>query len=392
MLKANSLNKGNLDWIGNARLAKNLFEETAHLIDENYIFPLDNLNYLKEHKFLSLANPIDYGGLGEDISSISKVVQLIGGGCLSTSMIYGMHCQQVFTLAHATKTFKVIDILKEIEQKQIYLSSITSEFNKEPSLLTANNFINETKDSKILIEKNAPTATGAEYADAFLITLKKSEQALQNELNLVYAKKEELSVVAKGQWRAMGVRGTQSKAVQIKGELLREAIVAESDSKDLINKFMVPFGHIMWVSSWLGATQAIYEKTIKEVKRNKHKNKSELVMYKIAEVRVILDAVEALLTNTIVNYSENLKKQNFSRKFNIQINSLKIFASEQLVKCVEIMTDILGVKGYMQSKDLPIERVYRDLKSSKIMFPNDILKQVIGKMSLFNSELLYEIR
>ena len=74
--------------------------------------------------------------------------------------------------------------------------------------------------------------------------------------------------------------------------------------------------------------------------------------------------------------------------FSIQINNLKIISSENLYKAINEIVEVSGMYyGYQQIEEINFERTLRDLRSASIMFHNNRLKGINGKLSLFNSEI-----
>jgi acyl-CoA dehydrogenase len=370
------------------------FEKNASTIDLKGLFPSDNIKLLKSKKVMGLVVPSIYGGLGAEIRTVSKFVQILGSGCLSTSMVFGMHCQQLFTIANLCNKELANKLLTEICLNQIYTASVTSEYKKDTNLLTACSYVNWIDEDRFTINRNAPVVTGGEFADSYLITLKKSSEVLESDVVLVYAPRDKVKVEVKGQWESMGMRGTQSIPLAITGTLNRDNIINEERFSDMANKYMIPIGHIMWASSWLGAVKNIFQKSVKLIRKNTVKLKSDLTIHELAEARLLIETVDTYLEATITKYNEAIyglepHEDPDWNLLSIHINNLKILASENLIKALEILMNICGLNfGYLLNKEIPLERTFRDLKSSTLMFNNDKLKGINGKMSLFKSTLL----
>ncbi|QHE59799.1 acyl-CoA dehydrogenase [Rossellomorea vietnamensis] len=370
------------------------FEKNASTIDLKGLFPSDNIKLLKSKKVMGLVVPSIYGGLGAEIRTVSKFVQILGSGCLSTSMVFGMHCQQLFTIANLCNKELANKLLTEICLNQIYTASVTSEYNKDTNLLTSCSYVNWIDEDRFTINRNAPVVTGGEFADSYLITLKKSSEDLDSDVVLVYAPRDKVKVEVKGQWESMGMRGTQSIPMAITGKLSRDNIISEERFSDIANKYMIPIGHIMWASSWLGAVKNIFQKSVKLIRKNTVKLKSDLTIHELAEARLLIETVDTYLEATITKYNKaiySLEANEYSdwNLMSVHINNLKILASENLIKALEILMNICGLNfGYLLNKEIPLERTFRDLKSSTLMFNNDKLKGINGKISLFKSTLL----
>ena len=67
---------------------------------------------------------------------------------------------------------------------------------------------------------------------------------------------------------------------------------------------------------------------------------------------------------------------------------MKIISSENLYKAINEIVEVSGMYyGYQQIEEINFERTLRDLRSASIMFHNNRLKGINGKLSLFNSEI-----
>ncbi|WP_257131014.1 acyl-CoA dehydrogenase family protein [Bacillus toyonensis] len=394
-----------MDLLNEKNLIKKTWEITEFLQKESYNvdkdnrFPYEGINLLKEYGFMGLIIPKEFGGLGHNIKVASKVVQILASGCLSTSMIFGMHCQQVMTVInHAKKELKA-SLLEEIAIKRWYIASVTSEKEKGGHLLTANSPLKWNSDYQFGLHRDAPIVTGGSEADAFLITVKKDTDSLASKVLLVYANRDELDVELQGSWASMGMRGTQSVSMSLDANLNKDNILTIEDFKIVAQETLIPMGHIMWVSSWLGATKGIYRKIITLLRNGKINKKavkeSELLYYRLSKTRLLIDTVDIYLEKIVNEYTNILKESNKEKfksyEFNIHLNNLKILGSENLFKAVDEMVNIAGLKlGYLQNNEIPLERVFRDLRAASLMYHNDRLKLANGKISLFSSNLLGE--
>lgn len=372
-----------------------ILENESEKVDQNNVFPLKGLKILKESNFMSLIIPEAYGGLSQGIKMASEVAQILASGCLSTSVIWGMHCQQVMALVnHAQPDIKE-KLLNEITKNKIYIASVTSEYKKGGYLLTSNSPLSWVSQDSFFLNREAPTVTGGAYADAYLITVKKEEHCLDSDVALIYATKEELEIQQKSRWDSMGMRGTQSASMTINGILNNSSLITEDNFEEVAQNSLIPMAHIMWVSSWLGAAKNAFKQQVKVIRKSKYTKKYnfDIIMYRLSKIRLLLDTVDVYL-DTVINkyeyyYQNKQVKKLKSNKFNIHLNNLKILGSENLFKAVNELIEIAGIyHGYMKNHDTTLERTFRDLRSASLMYHNDRLKITNGKLALFDSNLL----
>ena len=132
---------------------------TARAIDEQAVFPARNLSALRDSRLLGLLVPAEYGGLGGDLRDMVAVAASLAAECLSTAMIWAMHCQQVAAIAaHGSPGLRA-RLLPRIAGGEVYIASVTSEKGKGGHLLTAQAPLRRC-GGMLEIDREAPIVTG----------------------------------------------------------------------------------------------------------------------------------------------------------------------------------------------------------------------------------------
>src|SRR2546430_9134535 len=75
-----------------------VLREHAGQLDETAGFPEHGMRSLRDSGLLGLLVPERYGGLGGDLADLVDGAQRLATGCLSTAVIWAMHCPQVDAL------------------------------------------------------------------------------------------------------------------------------------------------------------------------------------------------------------------------------------------------------------------------------------------------------
>src|SRR5437016_6241298 len=280
-----------------------VLHEEGREVDDTAEFPVRGLAALRESGLMGLLVPVESGGLGGDLSDLVRVSMELAGECLSTALVWGMHCQQVAALVGHSGPELRERVLPRIGEGNVYVASVTSEKGKGGHLLSAEAPLRR-EDGSLLLERDAPIVTGALQADGFLVTMRDSESAPPNAVTLVYADREDLTVEASGSWNPMGMRGTHSVAVKLAGRLPESSIVGRpGDFRTVATKSFIPAGHIAWAACWLGAaraaTQAVVELLRSPSGRKQFDVESETLRTRLARVRVDLDTIAALLSQVV---------------------------------------------------------------------------------------------
>lgn len=363
-------------------------------VDELGVFPEDGLRALKQSGLMGLIVPREYGGLGASYATMAEVAQVLSGACLSTGMIWAMHCQQVAC---------VVDHAPEVLRRQVlpqiaagmFVASVTSEQEKGGHLLTAYAPLMVVGEELLLV-RDAPVVTGGAYGDGYLITMRASEESPPSEVVLVFAERAQLEVEIRSDWHPLGMRGTQSVGISLKGCLPKEQVINPTGGfEHLAVSTMIPVGHIAWASAWLGAARGALLQMIdvfRDPKARKGYNlQSDLFATRLANVRLHIDTVGGYLQQVIQDYEKLLGDQGTDNpelrapRFNIHVNNLKLLSSDMLFTAINQLVQLSGLRyGYERNNRVPLERIFRDLRSASLMYANDRLLVANGKLALLD--------
>ena len=109
-------------------IGRDVVAPAAEAVDRDARFPAEAFDALRAEKLLSCYIPAEFGGLGLDITQVSRLCEALGHYCASTAMIFAMHQIQVACLVHhglETPFFR--DYAREMVTKQSLLASATTE-------------------------------------------------------------------------------------------------------------------------------------------------------------------------------------------------------------------------------------------------------------------------
>jgi acyl-CoA dehydrogenase len=344
---------------------------------------LDNLALVRSLGLMGAAVPNDRGGLGLEIEQLASIASVIGKGCLSTALIWSMHTQQVNVLAHSRSRCAAHALEQVVEQGRL-VASVTSEAGKGGDIFRALAPIGAQAEGRVSVARTAPTVSYGLQSHYYLVTMRADEHAPETDVRFVLVSREDGDIESTGEWNAMGVRGTQSIPMAFNAVVNVEHVLPENFRSVALRHF-VPCGQILWVASWLGAAQGLFERMLEQVAENKHvlsvKLKSDLYVSRVAELKTRLLAIEGFIGHTVALYKKCLSDSidGVDADLIVRVNALKVYVSEQVVVIVDNILELSGLaRGYCVEPSLGVERLYRDLLSAKLMYSNDSLRRSIG--------------
>jgi acyl-CoA dehydrogenase len=347
-------------------------------VDRDARFPREAFEALKAEKLLSAYIPREYGGMGLDITQVSKVCEALGHYCASTAMIYAMHQIQVACLVHhalGTPFFR--EYARQVSAKQYLIASATTELGiggDVRSSICAVKLVGE----HFILEKQAPVISYGEMADAILVTARKGEEAARSDQVQVLVRQEDYSLKQLSQWDTLGFRGTCSPGFELKSVGSLDQILPVPYAT-IHSKTMHPVSHILWASLWCGLAADAMHRARQAVRAEARKNPSvtPISATRLAEADIVLNTMRSTLKATLDDYASSLGSNTVDEDsfgnfgFSIRVNNLKLTCSTLLVDVVNRAMVICGVAGYRNDSKLSLGRHIRDAIGAGLMVNND---------------------
>ena len=357
-------------------IGRDVIAPQADSVDREARFPNEAFAMLKAEKLLSAYIPVEYGGLGLDVTQIARLCEALGHYCASTAMIFAMHQIQVACIVHhALGSAFFRDYAREISARQNLLASATTELgiggDVRSSICAA-----RVVDGYFILEKQAPVISYGEMSDAILVTCRRSEEAPRNDQVQVLVRKEDCTLKQLSQWDTLGFRGTCSPGFELKSIGRAEQILPVPYA-EIHTRTMHPFAHIVWASLWSGLAGDALNRARSAVRAEARKNPgvTPISATRLAEADLVLHALRSSVEATLADYHRLLRDgdpdafSNFN--FAVRINNLKLGASQMVLDIVNRAMVICGIAGYRNDSKLSLGRHVRDAIGAGLMVNND---------------------
>ena len=348
----------------------------ADAVDRDARFPHEAYVALRSQKLLSAYVPVEYGGLGLNITQLAGICEVLGQYCASTAMIFAMHQIQVGCIVHhALDSEYFRAYVRELVARQYLLASATTELGIGGDVRASICAIMVTGD-RFVLEKQAPVISYGEIADAILVTCRKSEIAARSDQVQVLVKKEDYTLTRLAGWDTLGFRGTCSCGFTLSSHGNAEQILPGPYAA-IHSMTMHPFAHIVWCSLWLGLASDALSRARSAVRAEARKNPGVIPLSgtRLAEADIVLFSMRSGLQLALADYhrllSANDSEAFSSFTFAIRINNLKISCSTFVVDIVSRAMLICGIAGYKNDSKLSLGRHLRDAYGASLMVNND---------------------
>jgi alkylation response protein AidB-like acyl-CoA dehydrogenase len=351
--------------------ATNELKPAAADIDEKERIPEEIISQIQELGLLGVAFPEEYGGSGFGEVGYCIVQEEIGRACLSTATMIG---------AHVSIGTNSIYLSGNEEQKKKFVTPLASGEKIAAFALTEEGAGSDAFDLVTRAEKDGDEwvingeklwITNGPFADIFSVFAR-----TKRGISAFVVEKGTPGFTAGAPEKKMGIRGSKTSSLTFDNVRVPEENLLGKDGRGFLTAMQtLDAGRLGLGAACLGACKELLEVSVSFAKQRKQFHEPianfQAIQFMLAEMATLIYQVESLVYRTAVLYD---KKEMLSR----QSAMVKLVSSEALDKCVDYAMQIHGGMGF--SRELPIERFYRDARINRIFEgTSEIQKLVIAR-------------
>jgi alkylation response protein AidB-like acyl-CoA dehydrogenase len=352
----------------------------ARKIDEEERVPRELINKLSEIGVLGAVFPPEYGGGGFGEVGYCLVQEEIGRGCLSTATFIGAH--------------------QSIGTNAIYIGGSEALKKKYIPLLAEGKYIGAFALTETLAGSDSFNLRTKAHRDGDEWVLNGEKLWITNgpiaDVISVFARTEKgiTGFAVETKWpgftagppeKKMGIRGSVTAAISFENmRVPKENMIGDDGRGFLVAMKTLDAGRLGLGAACVGASKELLELSTKYAKERKQFDVAisqfEAIQFMLAEMATTIYAMESLVYRTAAAYDQG---KTISR----QSAMVKLLCSEGLCKVADRAVQIHGGMGY--SRELPVERFYRDARINPIFEgTNEIQKIVIARDVLKRNGIL----
>jgi len=351
--------------------ATNELKPIAAQIDEEERIPDEIIKKIGELGLLGAAYPEEYGGSGFGEVGYCIIQEAIGGACMSTATFIG---------AHVSIGTNAIYIGGDEELKQRYLPLLTSGQKIAAYALTepgagSDAFNLQTKaeldGNEWVINGEKIWITNGPFADIFSVFAR-----TKRGISAFVVEKGTPGFTPGAPERKMGIKGSKTSTLTFDNvRIPKENLIGREGRGFLTAMKTLDAGRLGLGAACLGGMKELLRMSTVFAKERKQFGEPishfQSVQNMLADMAIEIYKVESILYRTAVDYADGSM---IARQAAI----VKHEASESLTKVADMAMQIHGGMGF--SKELPIERFYRDARINKIFEgTNEIQKGIIAR-------------
>ncbi len=372
-----------LDFIGN--FCEEEILPGAKRIDQEEIFPSDNLAKVAERGLFALPFAEEYGGGGKPFPVYIAALEMLANACANTALhvsIQGMICEGIRIFGNERLRMRLLKENGLVEGKSLIAFALTepccgsdAKAIRSRAVLRGDRYI--LTGSKMLI-------TNPGEADFALVFARTDKGISAFVVSAAAAGFKVMKAMPK-----LGFRGNRLAALQLEEcEVAGEDLLGEEGKGLEYAKHILNLGRITIAAIGTGIAQAAFEKSLSYSKKREAFGESishfQLVQEKLCDMATAISAARLLTFHAAL-----LKEK--GRDITFEASQAKLFSSESAIKVCDHAIQIHGGYGYTDAHD--VHRHWRDARLLTIgEGTSEMLKLLIAHLALKERQEIGESR
>jgi alkylation response protein AidB-like acyl-CoA dehydrogenase len=351
----------------------NEIKPIAAKIDEEEKIPEDLISKLAELGILGVSFPEEYGGGGFGEVGYCLTQEEIARGCMSTATFIGAHqsigANSIYLGGTEEQKKKYLTPLATGEKIAAYCLTEAQAGSDAFNLRTKAEFDEATNEWVINGEKLWITNGGMADTVSLYARTKKGITAFIVDTDTP-------GFSAGPPEKKMGIKGSMTNPLTLENVRIPADNILGRDGRGfLLAMKVLDAGRLGLGAACLGAAKELLEMSTRYSKErtqfDQHISNFQAVQFMLAEMAIKIYNMESIVYRTAVDYDN----KTITSK---QSAFVKYYCSESLDEIADLAVQVHGGMGY--SKELPVERFYRDSRINKIFEgTNEIQKGIIAR-------------
>jgi butyryl-CoA dehydrogenase len=371
--------------------AENEVAPLADEIDREERTPLETLKKAAEMEFMGLPFPEELGGAGIGAAGYCLLVEELAKACLATACCLGIH---------TSSGAMVVFLGGTDEQKSKYLVPLAkgdkigafclSEPDAGSDLSSIRTTATRADDHYVLNGSKTYVANG-DIAEVFTVFARTSSEGAADGISGFIVEKGYPGLKVGRTERTMGIRGCHVVQIFFDDCPVPVENVLGGEEKGLGRGAQTiaqtqDFGRLSMAATCLGAAEGAMEASVRFARDREQFGvplaKKQAISWMIADMATEIEALRQLVYRTAWAFEQG-------EEYTRLAAMCKLFGSEAACRIANKAVQLHGGAGYI--KDLPIERMYRDARVTRILEGTSEIQRFAIAAGIFQEqELLLE--
>ncbi|MCH7587214.1 MAG: acyl-CoA dehydrogenase family protein [Chloroflexi bacterium] len=353
----------------------------AAKFDETGDFPIDTIRKMGKMGLMGIEVPEKYGGAGLDtfsyILALEEISKIDAAHGTIMSVNNSLYCHSILHFGTEEQKNKFLRPVASGEMIGAY--SLTEPTSGSDSASMRSRAVR--KDDGYLINGRKSWVSSAPFADLIILFSITNPDKKQKGISAFIIETNKPGFSRGKTEPKLGIRASGTSEIHFENYLCPlENRLGEEGKGFNIAMSALDSGRIGIAAQALGIAEAAYEASVAFSKEREAFGKKigqfQGISFKIADMKTRIEASRLLI------YKASIAKQRAKtsgERFTLDASIAKLFASETAMFCAHAAVQIHGGMGY--SKELPIERYFRDAKITEIYEgTSEIQRLVISRL------------
>ncbi len=344
-------------------VANGVVKENAADVDEQERFATESVEAMRQAKMLGIPYPREYGGAGADYLSYILAVEELSKTCATTGVILS---------AHTSLGTWPIAQFGTPEQKEKYLTDLCTGKKlaafglTEPNAGTdaASQQTTAVKDENgdYILNGTKIFITNAGEADVYIIFAMTDKSQGTRGISAFIVEKDWEGFTFGLHEKKLGIRGSATRELIFNNvRIPKENLLGKEGKGFRIAMQTLDGGRIGIAAQALGIAQGAIDEVIPYVKARKQFKRPiaafQNTQFQLANMQTQVDAARLMV------YKAAMAKET-GEPYTVLAAEAKLFAAEVAMDVTTKAIQLMG--GYGYTRDLPVERMFRDAKITEI--------------------------
>jgi alkylation response protein AidB-like acyl-CoA dehydrogenase len=361
--------------------AQNEIAPIAAEHDESGEFPLQTIRKMGQMGFMGMEIPERYGGAEMDTLAYALALVEIAAADASHGTIMSVN-NSLFAYAllkHGTEAQKQNFLIPVVSGEKIGAYSLTEPMSGSDAGNMRSRAVRD--GDHYLINGRKSWVTSGPVADCVLMFTMTEPERRHEGITAFLIDTHQPGFSRGKEEPKLGIRASATSEIVFEDyRVSSDCVLGEPGHGFRLAMEALDVGRIGIAAQGVGIAQAAYEASVKYVQEREAFDRKigqfQGIQFKIADMKTRLEAARGLLYNACL---AKMAHAETGDRYTVAASMAKLYASETAMFCAHQAVQIHGGMGY--SKELPVERYFRDAKITEIYEgTSEIQRMVIGRL------------
>lgn len=353
--------------------------------DESGEFPMDTIRKMGQMGLMGIEVPEEYGGAGMDTIAYVLAMEEIAKADVAHSTIMSvnnsLYCHGLMIFGTEEQRQKWLVPVASGEKIGAY--SLTEPMSGSDAGTMESRAVLNTAGTHYVINGTKSWVTSGPVAD-FIVLFTMTEPESGHRGITAFLIDTSLPGFVRGKTEPkLGIRASATSEISFEDyDCPVENVLGQVGQGFRISMTVLDAGRIGIASQALGVAEAAYEASVQYARERQAFGQSigsfQMIQQKIADMKTRIEAARLLIYNAAL---AKMRSKASGERYTLEASMAKLFASETAMFVTHAAVQIHGGMGY--SKELPLERYFRDAKITEIYEgTSEIQRMVIARSEL----------